>query len=600
MYRFSVVSAAIAAALAGPAWADDAVRQPEVVVTANGLAQTVETTLADVDVITREQIDRSGARDLSDLLREQAGVDVARTGGPGSQTSVFLRGTNSNHVLVLIDGVRVASATNGLFSFEQLPLDTVQRIEIVRGPRASYWGSDAIGGVIQIFTRRLDGPRVAAGYGTYADANASVGIGHWSDAGGFSVQVGHRDLRGFPSQNENGYSYTGEDDGLRHTHLAARGSLALGTQTLGATLLRTQGRVDFAGGSTDEIEQAADVSLGGALSERWEHALSVGTAREDLDTPAYFTLYQTRRQTLGWRNRIGFGPDQAIVAGFDFVHETGEQRDTFGQLPVYSRSRNNTGAYAGWQGRFGAFDGDVAVRHDHNSVFGDADTGSAAFGWRFDENLRAYASFGQGFRAPSLNEQYSPGFGGLFAGNPLLDPERSRSTELGLEWTPSEGQRLRANAFTTRINGLISFTGTDFQAENIAHASIDGTELAYDGRFGEWRLQGAYTWQDPRNADTDTQLLRRPKQKLTAGVERALGERIHVGVQALYSGRRDDVGGVVLPSYAIANVYGSYAFGNGWSLNARVENLTDRDYELVHGYNTPGRSGFLEVVWQPR
>src|SRR5690606_31242315 len=159
---------------------------------------------ADVSVITREDIDASAARDVLEVLRLQAGIDLYRTGGAGSQTSLFLRGTNTNQVLVLIDGVRIASANTGALAFEQLPIDTIERIEIVRGPRASYWGSDAIGGVIQIFTRRLDGPRVALGYGSYGDAKADVGIGHRGDSGGHSIQIGARDLDGVPSQNGDG------------------------------------------------------------------------------------------------------------------------------------------------------------------------------------------------------------------------------------------------------------------------------------------------------------------------------------------------------------------------------------------------------------
>ena len=181
--------------------ADEIETQPTVQVTASRVPETVDSTLADVTVITRDEIDASASRDVLDLLRLQAGVDLYRTGGAGQQTSLFLRGTNANHVLVLIDGVRASSANTGAFAFEWLPLDAVERIEIVRGPRASYWGSDAIGGVIQIFTRKLDGPRVAAGYGTYDDAAGAAGIGHWDGQNGYTVQVGARHVGGFSATN---------------------------------------------------------------------------------------------------------------------------------------------------------------------------------------------------------------------------------------------------------------------------------------------------------------------------------------------------------------------------------------------------------------
>ncbi|MBS0570801.1 MAG: TonB-dependent receptor, partial [Proteobacteria bacterium] len=195
-FAFSVLLSA-----APCAFAQEAQTQPTIEVTASRVAQTVDASLADVSVITRADIDASNAPDLLEVLRLQAGVDIVRTGGAGAQTNVFLRGSNSNHVLVLIDGVRVASANTGAFAWENLPLDSIERIEIVRGPRASYWGSDAIGGVIQVFTRQLTGPHVAASFGTYRDAGGSAGFGARDANGGFSVQVGARHVAGFSATN---------------------------------------------------------------------------------------------------------------------------------------------------------------------------------------------------------------------------------------------------------------------------------------------------------------------------------------------------------------------------------------------------------------
>ena len=600
MLRPSLLPLGVLVALATSVHADDVTRQPDVVVTASRMPQPVEATLADVSVITRADIDASAAHDLGDLLRLQAGVDIARTGGPGSQTSLFLRGTNNNHVLVLVDGIRVAALGTGVFTWETLPLDTVERIEIVRGPRASYWGSDAIGGVVQIFTRKLEGPRVSVGYGTYGDANANAGIGQRGDRGGFSVQVGKRDVDGFPSQNENGFGYEPKDHGFDNRHLVAGGDLRVGTQTLALNAVRSEGDVEFAGGESGFTQQAVVASLAGPLGTRWQHRLEAGQSREDYETPVYFTAYASRRNSLGWQNAFDLAEGQRLIAGIDHQRERGENIDTFGGTPVYRESRRNTGVYAGWQAAFGALDSELSLRHDDNSVFGSANTGSAALGWRFSDGLRAYASHGKAFRGPSLNEQYSPGFGGLYAGNPDLDPETSRSTEIGLEATPAEGQRFKASVYRTRVRNLISFTGTDFQAENVARARIDGSELAYDGRFGIWQVGATMTWQDPRNEDTDTALLRRPKHKATARLERRFGDALRLGAEVLYAGQRDDVGGLGLPSYTLFNIRGSWQLNETWKTVARVENAGNRDYELARGYNTPGRAGYLELVWEPR
>jgi vitamin B12 transporter len=607
MLRYVAFFLLATSAVAISARAEDAQIQPTIQVTASRVPETVEDTLADVSVITRSDIDASVARDVLDLLRLQAGVDIYRTGGPGQQTSLFLRGTNSNHVLVLIDGVRAASSNTGAFAFEWLPLDAVERIEIVRGPRASYWGSDAIGGVIQIFTRKLEGPRVALEYGSYDDAAGSAGIGHWDGANGYSVQVGARHVGGFSASNPgicNGpddpfCTFNPDDDGFRNTNLTARGAHTIGSQLLSATLYRSQGQVEFDQGSSNVIEQDAGINLEGDLGTNWSHRLELGNAREDLNTPDFFTLYLTRRNSLLWQNEIKFGDRQRLIAGIDLIHESGETRDTLAGTPLYDDSRNDRALFTGWQAGFGAFDSEVSVRYDDYSEFGGKTTGSAALGWRATDFARIYASYGDGFRSPTLNELFSPGYGGQFAGNPALDPERSHSTELGIEITPGAGQRIKANLYSTRVSDLISFTGPDFQAENIARASIDGAELVYELVAGAWNMHAAYTYEDARDEITDTQLLRRPKNKFTTVAERRFGERFSAGAEFIYADDAQDIAGTVLPSYAVVNLRAQYVINTSWTLRGRVENLFDRNYELVHGYNTPGLSGFLEIVWQP-
>ncbi|MBS0583004.1 MAG: TonB-dependent receptor, partial [Proteobacteria bacterium] len=230
MSQKSLLSLAIGAVLAGglvhasAARAQEAQLQPTIEVTASRVAQTVDASLADVSIITRADIEKTNAPDLIEVLRLQAGVDVARLGGAGFQTSVFLRGTNSNHVLVLIDGVRVASANTGAFAFENLPLDAVERIEIVRGPRASYWGSDAVGGVIQIFTRKLDGAHLAASVGSYGSADGSVGYGMQGDTWGVSAQAGGRHVDGFSASNvlAGPYVYNPDDNPMQNHNQVAQ------------------------------------------------------------------------------------------------------------------------------------------------------------------------------------------------------------------------------------------------------------------------------------------------------------------------------------------------------------------------------------------
>jgi vitamin B12 transporter len=582
-------------------------------VTASRLAEIADHSLADVNVISRYDIEQSGASDLIDLLRLQVGVDIARTGGAGEQTAVFLRGTNSNHVLVLIDGVRAASSNTGAFAFENLPLDAVERIEIVRGPRASYWGSDAIGGVIQVLTRHLDGPRIAASYGTYSDADSSVGFGQHSDAGGFSVQVGARHVGGFSATNpgickgpNDPYCiFNPDDNGMQNHSIVAQGDVRLGAQTLSASGIRSVGTQNFDNGASDGISHTLDQSIGanlaGPITQTWSHRLSIGTSREDIDTPAFANGLRSTRNQVSWANDIALDPSQHLIAGFDYVHEHGVSIDTSGFGAPYAISRDNAGAFGGWRVNDDAFDSELSARYDHYDAFGSALSGSAAGGWKFSENLRLSASVGTAFRAPNLNELYSPGYGGLFAGNPDLDPERSRTAEVALDWHADTANRFQARGFSTRVHDLIDFSGgTTFEAINVEHAAIDGLELMHTWSANDWTIDSNATWQNPRNQDSGAQLVRRPKQKFDTLIDRVLGERWHVGAELFASGKRDDVGGITLPGYALINLRASVELAATWSVSLRLENLFDRGYELAHGYNTPGRAGYVQIAWQPR
>ncbi len=572
--------------------------EPTVQVTATRQAQTVDASLADVTVITRADIDSSGASDLYDLLRTQAGVDVARSGGPGEQTSLFLRGANSNHVLVLVDGVRIASSGTGGVDFSLLPLEAIERIEIVRGPRAAYWGSDAIGGVVQVFTRRLDAPHAAMQYGSYDDASASAGIGSWNERGGFSVLAGIRHVRGFSAQNPQGFAYDPDDDGLRNRNLSARGEYKLGAQTLSASTLYSDSVNEFDQGVSHTIEQDFAAALAGDINAHWFQKLSIGSARDDLDTPDFFELFRSRRQSATWLNIFSLNEDQSLTAGLERTHESGKDVDTFGNADVFAQSRDNTAVFGGWSGHLQTFDWDLAARHDHNSVFGGATTGSGALGWRVAPTLRLTASFGQGFRAPSLNEQFSPGFGGLFAGNPDLRPERSRSGELGAEWTPAQAFSLKLAAYRTDIDDLIDFTGPLFRAENTERARIDGVEAESHWQRGGWRVDGNATWQDARDPVTGEHLLRRASRKGDIVLTRIFNDRLNAGIELYGEGPRPELGGP-LPGYALVNARLSLALSAAWQLHLRAENLANRTYSLIRGYNTPGRSGWIELAWSP-
>lgn len=606
----SLLACAVALALS-PAAQADAERLDVTTVTASRSSETVDASLATVSILTRDDIERSQAFSLIDLLRVQAGIDLARSGGPGGATSLFLRGTNSNHVLVLVDGVRVSSFNTGALDWSNLPVSQVDRIEIVRGPRAAYWGSDAIGGVVQIFTRRLDGPVIAAQGGSQSTRRAQAGWGVDGKGYRFSAFVADERTDGFSSQNEDGFGYWPDDDGHKQRSLSLSAGTDFGQHSLDVRFLRAEGDVEFDNGEaeasfgpavSETVTQSVAVTLAGSLSERWTHQLTVSNGRDDLDTPISSSSFWTRRTAVDWQNALALTDGQSLLFGVNRLDEEGYANSGFGD--PYGGERDNTAGYLGWRAAFGALDAELVGRYDDNSDFGGEFTGSAALGFRVNDAVRLSASVGEGFRAPNLNELYSPGFGGWYMGNPDLDPERSRSAELGADFGFGDAGNLRLRAFRTKVRDMISFTGGDTaQAENIARARIDGFEAEYGVDLDGWLINASATWQDPKNEDTDSLLLRRAKRKGAFSIDRQFGEQWQAGVETVLIGAREDAGfpsNHVLAGYGLVNLRAAWSVTPDWTLEARVDNAADKDHTQVYGYNTAGRTAYVGVRWQPR
>ena len=604
------IAAALSLALSGTSFADDAERTLSTVqVTAHRIEKPVAETLASITVITREDIILSQAPDLVSLLSRQAGVDIARTGGQGQASTLFLRGTNSSHTLVLIDGIRVNAATQGIIDFAHIPLAQVERIEIVRGPRAALWGSDAIGGVVQIFTRDPSRSFFEAHLGSYGLAGASAGTGVGKGDSSIGLTASSERLRGYSATNPGAgiYTYDADVDGYENQNLSLHGETVVGSQRLNVTALITDANVDFdAGtgvpgeGSTAALNRVFGIALRGKLSPSWAHALTLGHSSEDLNTPAYFSRFGSSRDSLDWINSMALASGQTLGFGVNFSRETGYSGEG---LQGFDTARRNAAAFVTWQARLGAQTLDASIRQDDNSQFGGASTGNVAWGWRATETLRLRASWGQGFRAPNFNELYYPGFdvgGGLFlfAGSPGLQPERSRSSEVGVDWQLAAAQSLALSAYQTRISDLIAFDGPLFEAINVRNAAIDGVELDYRLALGALALRANATWQDARDLDSGEPLLRRADRKLHASADYAFANQAGVGLDVSAYSERPDFGGSRLHGYARVDLRAFAPLSRGWTVEARIENITDADYQLVQGYNTAGRSGIVSLRWQ--
>lgn len=594
--RFSLLSSALLLASSGASLADEAVTTDildRVQVTANRYSQDGQQAIASVTVLEREDIENSAAPDLFNLLGRQVGVVTVRTGGVGGQNSVFVRGGNSNQTLVLIDGVRVNSSTQGLFDFAHLPLANIERIEIVRGPRAFIWGSDAIAGVIQIFTRAPQAGYAELQAGSYGLAGLDVGYGGAQDGTSFGFSAGGVQADGFSSTNPgNLWSYDPDDDGYENSHLNLNAGTTLGAHSLRFSGILTDAETEFDQGVSDARNYSWTANLGGTLRGNWQYGLNIGQANEAIDTPAYASNYGSNRYSADWTNILTLHNGLTAGFGVNWSRESGFS-DAYGSRE-FGESRDNTGIYANLGGGFGNQRFELATRYDDNSQFGGVSTSSAAWAWQPGDDQQLRLSWGQGFRAPNFNELYYPGFFGAFAGNPNLEPEQSQSIEIGYARSWTQGYEARLSAYRSDIDDLISFAGPNFQAVNINKAEITGVEAEFVAAIGQWqwRIQGA--WTRALDEATDSQLLRRPELSGQFDLGYTFDNRFRLGAELGAFGERPDFDGD-LPGYTRLDLVAVWPVSANWRIEGRLENLTDRDYELVSGYNTPGRSVFLRI-----
>lgn len=580
------------------------------VVTATRTARTVDETLASVTVITRVEIERRQAQSVQDLLRGVPGLSIANNGGPGKATSVFLRGTEADHVLVLIDGVKVGSATLGTAAFQDIPVELIERIEIVRGPRSSLYGSEAIGGVIQIFARKGRGPvrptfSIGAGrYGTYA---ASAGVSGGGERGWVAAHVTGLTTKGFnacdgkPAPGGAGcFTFEPDRDGYRNL----AGSLRAGYRfENGAEAdvhsLRSGGKNKFDGTLVNESETVQQV-LGGQLRfvpvTGWQVALAAGESRDESDNfkdGRFMSRFDTRRDSASLQNDIAIGATGLLTAGLDY------QDDAISSTTTFTRtSRDNKGAFAQYQTSFQSHNLQVALRHDSNEQFGQYTTGSAAWGYTLAPKLRLFASYGTAFKAPTFNELFFPGFG-----NPNLGPETSRSIEFGVTGM-SGAARGSLNAYETCVDDLIAFNAATFAPANIEQARIRGLEAVLAVIVAGWDVNTNLTLLDPKNRSTGANngkvLPRRAEQAVRVDLDRAFG-RWRAGASVHAEGRRyDDLANTRrLGSYATLDLRAEYAPARSWLLQARLANLFDKEFETAAFFNQPRRSLFMTLRYQP-
>jgi vitamin B12 transporter len=609
---------------------------PEIVVTSNRRAITADQAFQSVSLITREEIEQSGAQSIMDLLSGLPGVSVARSGGTGKATSVYMRGTTTNQLLVLVNGVRVSAAGTGEFDWNAVLPEQIEKIEVVRGPLASLYGSDAVGGVIQIFTRQPQvGVSIAQTLGSYGTRQTDVSLGG-GDEWVYGLRMGDKSIEGMQTVVNKANRFGSHQkyvDGTLSRKLDGNNQLRLG---LGYG----------EGYNNDEYGQNLFRSYSGfarvenATTQHWNQTLQLSSFGTNLAVPQGYPPgeFNTDRTALSWLNVVTL-PVGVASLGFETWLDKVTKLD-------YSNSSNNVskelitnavyGQYAtAWNG----FDWQLGARHDQHNVYGEQSTFNAALGKKITPKLQLMTSYGTAFKAPSANDLYWPhsvepntdvnyqnlsyGAGTCgpnvqtwgaptpciydTIGNATLKPEKSKTAEVGLRYV--DGYSLKLNYFETEISDLISWKsslqgqgdsyGAYYQPQNISAAKIRGMETGVSQRIADWFITAHYTRLLATNEETGLQLDRRPKNSANIAISKGLQRhKISASIQVA-SERLDSSGNVRLAGYGLMNLSDLYQINSEWSVVTRVENVLDKKYTLATAfgtpYATPGRSAYVTL-----
>jgi vitamin B12 transporter len=597
--RLAALPLAVAAAFPAFSQAGATPQLKETVVTATRSAQPVGDVVADVTILDRELIERSGATGLADVLARVPGIEMSRNGGPGAATSVFLRGAESRFTAVYIDGVRVDSQATGGAAWESIPLAQIDRIEVLRGPAAAVYGSDALGGVIQLFTRRGESgfaPFAGAGLGSYGTRKLDAGFSGASGGFDYSLGVAHEQSDGYNARTV--ATQNPDRDGYR----SQSANLKLGLQVnkahrLEATALASDVNAGYDNGLGKDDRSLHELqALGLNWQAQWTEAYStrfaVTDSRERYETTPspYLTITRLRGYTLQNELRLG---QQLFTAALE------RKEDHLHNAPIdQGRSQNALALGYSFTNRIHTVQ--LNARHDNDSEFGGKTTGSVAYAYAFTPQWRVSTSAGTAFRAPTLFQRFSK------YGVPTLVPESSRNVELGLRWSQGASSAGLV-AYRNKVENLITFAGAGPCASpygcysNTAQAEYSGATLTASHALGGVNLTASIDLQNPRDLVTGKQLARRAKKHGTLMADTRVANWT-LAAEAQFSGQRFDDAANTRPlgGYTLLNLNASTPFAKEWTLLARVDNLADKQYELARTYATAGRSFYVGVKWAPK
>lgn len=624
MFREKIMKKTIIASLVGLAFAPsvystEKIELDDIVVTASRVEQPRESVVSDVTVINREEIERAGSDSVTDLLRKQPGIQIISNGGAGTASSIFLRGTNADHVIVLVDGLRVNSATLGTTSFESIPLSQIEKIEVLRGPASSLYGADGIGGVIQLFTRKgkTSSPHfhAAAGIGSYNTKTAEAGISGGYQNLSYGLNVSSLDTDGFSARRVRIGKFDKDDDGHSKLSVSAYADLLLAEgHSIGVQYFESKNRSEYDSGNDNfdnygqQTLQSYAFTSKNQITNFWHSTfkLGVGVDRSDshvlpsaFSAPRGISKFRSEQQQLTWQNDLKL-PLGTLTLAYDRLAQEVDSTTNYAE-----NERNTDGFLASYLLNHGNHSIQTSLREDHNSQYGNYTTGGVGYGYRFTPSWHVSTNYGKAFKAPTFNQLYFPNFG-----DPTLEPEKSENIDIAISY---QGSHFNSGItlFQNKIRNLIANAGPavstctsgGFCPINVGKVEIQGITLN-----GQWDitdtlfLNGNYTVQSPRDEKTDQLLVRRGNRYGAINLLHNVGA-LQWGAELLGASTRynNATNTKKMGGYMLVNLTANYKLNPEWKLEARANNVLDKEYVLAYtgntntspAYNTAGSNLFV-------
>jgi vitamin B12 transporter len=587
---------------------------PPVVVTANRAATPIADSLADVTVISRQMIEQSTARSFAQLLQQTAGIEIAETGGAVKTTGLFVRGTKTAQTLVLVDGVRIENAGSGGANIEFLNLDNIERVEIVKGAGSSNYGSAALGGVIQIFTRQHQGARLQAEAGSFGSSKLALGIGGQLTLGNpasqlsYSIQAHSAKTDGYDATLPGSANEQVDRDGSKQKGFSVNLKAKVSGVQIGLQAASNEGKSYYddafstaATAFLDFKQQTWSLDAKTDLTERWSSGLRYGRSAIDYSYGAFEYAPKAITQTIQWENQVHISPRNSnnphIV---QFGWEQQQQTVRGAGVGYLTDERTMAAFWVGAQVKFQAHKARLQLRQDRVESVGTTalkdSIYSLAYGYEINKEWQIAASSASAFRAPTFDDLFSP-----FGGNANLKPEQSKVSELSLQHR-SNDRDFSITAFSQRIKNAIELDES-FVPQNSQLALIDGVSANWNQRFGTWRANGQLTVQNPRFQNEGSiqsqQLARRAKQFASLGLANQFGP-FKASANVVYQAKRLDSDGSEMKPYSIVNVGLDYAPLPSMNVALRLVNLLNRAYETTSGYRGEPRGAYLNMSWNPK